>query len=88
MVGSYYLKVDEGRNMQVQTLVKLTNTKDRTELYQLFCCAAQGDFVDATKCSPNSSEIANLEDAVSKAFDSFAQQAFDKGREYERSLSE
>ncbi len=73
--------------MNIQTLVKLTNTKDKTELYSLFCFAAQGEYVEATKKSPNHSDIANLEDTVSKAFDSFAQSMFDKGREYEKSLS-
>jgi len=72
--------------MKIETLVKLTNTKDRTDLYLLFCEFVRGDYAEQVK--GNSSDKAHLEAQVSKAFDSFAQQAFEKGREYERTLNE
>ena len=73
--------------MEIETLVKLKNTKDKTELYTLFCHAAQGDFVEATSKSSNSSDIAHLEATIGKAFDQFAQKMFDEGRKYEQALS-
>ncbi len=73
--------------MKIETLVKLKDTKDKTELYTLFCHAAQGDFVETTSKSSNSSDIAQLEATVGKAFDQFAQKMFDEGRKYEQSLS-
>lgn len=72
--------------MKIETLVKLKNTKDKTELYCLFCHAAQGDFVEITSKSGNSSDIAQLEATIEKAFDQFAQKMFDEGRKYEREL--
>jgi len=72
--------------MKIETLVKLTNTKDKTDLYALFCHAAQGDFVETTKKSPNNSELAHLEKTVSDAFDKFAQKMFDEGRKHQKTL--
>ena len=72
--------------MKIETLVKLTDTKDKTELYSLFCHAAQGDFAETTSKSSNNSDIAHLEATVSKAFDQFAQKMFEEGRKYERAL--
>lgn len=73
--------------MKIETIVKLTNTKDKTELYSLFCHAAQGDFIVTTSKSGNSSDMTNLEATVDKAFDQFAQKMFEEGRKYERALA-
>ncbi|HHZ70708.1 MAG TPA: hypothetical protein EYN54_10640 [Methylococcaceae bacterium] len=54
--------------MKIETLVKLTNTKDRTDLYLLFCEFVRGDYAEQVK--GNSSDKAHLEAQVSKAFDS------------------
>jgi len=67
--------------MKIETLVKLSNTKDGTDLYSMFCAAARGEWVSDTK---DSQATAELENRLSKAFDDFAQKAFDAGVEYER----
>ena len=70
--------------MKIETLVKLSNTKDGTDLYRLFCEFVRGDYAEQSK--GNSSDIAHLEHQVSKAFDSFAQKAFDEGVKYQRAI--
>ena len=70
--------------MKIETLVKITNSKDNTDLYSLFCRAAKGEYIETTKKSHTSSDIAHLESSLNKAFDSFAQDMFDQGVKYER----
>ena len=72
--------------MKIQTLIKLTDTKDNTDLYDLFCCAAKGQYIETTKKSSNSSDIANLEKTIGNAFDEFAMKMFNEGRKYQKTL--
>ena len=72
--------------MKIQTLVKLSNTKDGTELHSLFCDFVRGDYTNQSK--GNSSDVAHLDHQVSKAFDSFAQKAFEEGMKYQMTLDD
>ena len=74
-------------NVDIKTTVKLTNTKFKTDLYSLFVRAIRGDFAEQASKDKDSKEFIDFELIIEKAFDSFAQRAFDAGRKYETDLN-
>ena len=67
--------------MKIETMVKLSDTKGNSELYQLFCNAAKGDYV---KDISDKHAVIHLEKSVGDAFDKFAQKMFEAGMKHER----
>ena len=70
--------------MKIQTMVKITDSKDDTKLYDLFCRAAKGEYVNELK--NDKGYAVHLEVTVGKAFDEFAQAMFDEGVKHQRSI--
>lgn len=65
-------------------MVKLSNTKDGTDLYRLICEIARGEYKIDTQ---DSSSLAHAEARISSEFDKFAQRMFDEGVKYQRETS-
>ena len=70
--------------MKIKTLVTITDSKDNTDLYSLFCGAARGEYAD--KLKSHKSYAADLEVTLSNAFDKFAQSMFEAGMKHQKEL--
>jgi len=70
--------------MKIETMVKITNSKGNSDLYQMFCSAARGDYVAEIS---DKHAVVHLEKKVDDAFDKFAQKMFEAGMKHEREVN-
>jgi len=70
--------------MEIEEKVIVRNSMGRSDLGHIVFSAARGEFADTLK-SEDKAAIDRIDKMIRDAFDEFAQECFDKGREYQKS---